>query len=91
MSPGSFETAEIVETAWPPPLPVRDPGELVRLAIDLSETQTDSQNAPLNLPIIEAIQRQSHSFHDLFGWCVYDFPFKDGSINSGRISGWKMP
>ena len=64
-------------------LPVRDPGELVRLAIDLSATQTDSQNAPLNLPIIEAIQRQSHSFHDIFAWCVYDFPFKDGSINSG--------
>jgi predicted permease len=64
-------------------LPVRDPGELVRLAIDLSATQTDGHDAPLNLPIIEAIQKQSHSFHDIFGWCVYDFPFKDGGINSG--------
>jgi predicted permease len=64
-------------------LPVRDPGELVRLAIDLSATQTNSHDAPLNLPIIEAIQKRSHSFHDIFGWCVYDFPFKDGNINNG--------
>jgi predicted permease len=64
-------------------LPVHDPGELVRLAIDLSATQTNSHDAPLNLPMIGAIQKQSHSFHDIFGWCVYDFPFKDGSINSG--------
>lgn len=64
-------------------LPVRDPGELVRLAIDLSATETEGHNAPLNLPIIEAIQKQSPSFHDMFAWCVYDFPFRDGSINSG--------
>jgi predicted permease len=64
-------------------LPVREPGELVRLAIDLSATQTNSHDAPLNLPFIEAIQKQSHSFHDIFAWCVYDFPFKDGTVNSG--------
>lgn len=22
-------------------------------------------------------------FYDMFAWCVYDFPFKDGSVNSG--------
>ncbi len=64
-------------------LPVRDPGELVRLAIDVSAPGTRDDNAPLNLPIIEAIQEQSHSFHDVFAWCVYDFPFKDGNVNSG--------
>jgi predicted permease len=64
-------------------LPVRDPGELVRLSMDLSATETDGDNAPLNLPIIEAIRKQSHSLHDIFGWCVYDFPFKDGSVNGG--------
>jgi predicted permease len=64
-------------------LPIRDPGELVRLAIDLSATQADSRNAPLNLPLIEAIEKQSRSFHDVFAWCVYDFPFKDGTVNSG--------
>jgi predicted permease len=64
-------------------LPVRDPGELVRLAIDLSATEANGHNAPLNLPIIEAIQKQSRSFHDIFAWCVYDFPFRDGNVNSG--------
>jgi predicted permease len=64
-------------------LPVRDPGELVRLTIDLSATRADGGNAPLNLPLIEAIERQSRSFHDVFAWCVYDFPFKDGTVNSG--------
>ena len=64
-------------------LPVRDPGELVRLAIDVSATETDGRNAPLNLPIIEAIEKRSRSFHGIFAWCVYDFPFKDGTVNSG--------
>ena len=64
-------------------LPVRDPGELVRLAIDLSATEANGHNAPLNLPIIEAIQKQSRSFHDIFAWCVYDFPFRDGTVNGG--------
>lgn len=64
-------------------LPVPDPAELVRLAIDVSATETDGRDAPLNLPIIEAIQKQSRSFHGVFAWCVYDFPFKDGSISSG--------
>jgi predicted permease len=64
-------------------LPVRDPGELVRLAINLRGNEINSRNAPLNLPIIEAIEKQSRSFHGIFAWCVYDFPFKDGSINSG--------
>ncbi|MGD0891013.1 MAG: ABC transporter permease [Terracidiphilus sp.] len=64
-------------------LPVRDPGELVRLAIDMSATRADAQDVPLNLPIIEAIQKQSNSFHDLFAWCVYDFPFRDGTAVGG--------
>jgi putative ABC transport system permease protein len=64
-------------------LPVRDPGELVRLAMDLSATEKDGHNAPLNLPIAEFIERNSRSFHGIFAWCVYDFPFKDGTVNSG--------
>jgi predicted permease len=64
-------------------LPVRDPGELVRLTMDLSVTQKDGRNAPLNLPIIEFIERHSRSFHGIFAWCVYDFPFRDGTVNSG--------
>ena len=64
-------------------LPVRDPGELVRLAIDTSTTDANGGNAPLNLPIIEILEKQSRSFHNIFAWCVYDFPFRDGSVNSG--------
>ena len=64
-------------------LPVRDPGDLVRLAIDLSATQDNGHDAPLSLPMIEAIQKQSRTVHDVFGWCVYDFPFKDGNVNGG--------
>jgi predicted permease len=64
-------------------LPVRDPGELVRLTMDVSATETNAHNAPLNLPIIEFIEKHSRSFHGIFAWCVYDFPFKDGNINSG--------
>jgi predicted permease len=64
-------------------LPVRSPGELVRLTMNLSVPATDGHDAPLNLPIIEAIQRHSHSLHGVLGWCVYDFPFRDGSLNSG--------
>jgi predicted permease len=65
-------------------LPVQDPGQLVRLAINVpSSDDDDDRDAPLSLPMIEAIQKQSHSFHGLFGWCVYDFPFKDGTVNSG--------
>ena len=64
-------------------LPVRDPGELVRLTIDLSGTQNNSHDAPLSLPMIESIQRQSRTMHDVFGWCVYDFPFRDGNVNGG--------
>jgi predicted permease len=64
-------------------LPVRDPGELVRLAIDLGASRPDSHDVPLNLPMIEAIQNQSKTVHDVFAWCVYDFPFRDGSFNGG--------
>lgn len=64
-------------------LPVRAPGELVRLAIDMSASKYRRHDVPLSLPIIEAIQKDSRSFHDIFAWCVYDFPFKDGSVNSG--------
>jgi predicted permease len=64
-------------------LPVHDPGELVRLAIDMSASGTRDDNVPLSLPMIEAIRRQSRSFHDVFAWCVYDFPFRDGNFNGG--------
>jgi hypothetical protein len=53
-------------------LPVRDPGELVRLAIDMSAAESNGHDAPLSLPTIEAIQKQTRTMYDVFGWCVYD-------------------
>ncbi len=64
-------------------LPVRDPGELVRLAIDMTAVNKNRHDVPLNLPMVEAIQKQSRSLYDVFAWCVYDFPCKDGSVNGG--------
>jgi putative ABC transport system permease protein len=64
-------------------LPVRDAGELVRLTMDLSAAGANAHNAPLNLPIIEFLEKKTRSLHGIFAWCVYDFPFKDGNVNSG--------
>jgi predicted permease len=64
-------------------LPVRDPGDLVRLTMTMNDPEDDGRDAALNLPIIDAIDNRSHSFHGVFAWCVYDFPFRDGSINGG--------
>ena len=55
-------------------LPVPDPDRLVRLSLDLrGANPADGTDAPLNLPLIEAIGRRVHSFSGIFGWCVYDF------------------
>jgi predicted permease len=64
-------------------LPIPNPGDLVRLTIDMGAAQSDSHDAPLSLPMIEGIQRQSRTMQDIFGWCVYDFPFRDGDVNGG--------
>ena len=66
-------------------LPVRDPGELVRLSINMGSGGAggDDSNAGLSLPMVTAIQKQTRTLHDVFGWCVYDFPFRDGIVNSG--------
>ena len=64
-------------------LPIPKPGALVRLAIDMNAEQSDSHDVPLSLPMIEEIQRQSHTLQDVFAWCVYDFPFRDGTVDGG--------
>ncbi|MFZ0272750.1 MAG: ABC transporter permease [Acidobacteriaceae bacterium] len=64
-------------------LPVPHPEQLVRLAIDLHVDNPDGNNSPLNLPIIQDMHRRMHSFSGVFGWSVYDFAFKDGSVTRG--------
>ncbi|HEY3991212.1 MAG TPA: ABC transporter permease [Acidobacteriaceae bacterium] len=55
-------------------LPIPDPNRLVRLSLDLrGANPADGADAPLNLPLIQAIGRRAHSFSGVFGWCVYDF------------------
>jgi predicted permease len=72
-------------------IPVQDPGQLVRLAIDLQVANPDANNAPLDLPIIEAIRKQARSFNGVFGWCVYDFVYEPGNgvhgIHGAIVSG----
>lgn len=55
-------------------LPIPGPDQLVRLSLDLrGANPADGTDAPLNLPLIQAIGRRAHSFSGVFGWCVYDF------------------
>lgn len=65
-------------------LPVRDPGQLVRLAMDFHMGTDRSRNEPLNLPFIEMTQQRARSFSGVFAWCVYDFVFRDGDVIGGR-------
>jgi predicted permease len=54
-------------------LPVTDPGRLARIALI-----SDSQSAPLNFPMIQSLERHTHSFSGIFGWCDYGADLKDG-------------
>jgi predicted permease len=55
-------------------LPIPDPDQLVRLSLDLrGANPADGKDAPLNLPLMQAIGRRAHSFSGVFGWGVYDF------------------
>ncbi len=64
-------------------LPIPQPDRLVRLTLRLNDGDQDDDNAPLNLPMIQAIQRRSHTIQGAFGWCVYDFPLAAKTGNQG--------
>jgi hypothetical protein len=73
-------------------LPIPKPDQLVRLSIDLTGAAPDApSDAPLNLPMIEAIRRRSHTIRAAFGWCVYDFPLAEKTgihgIHGAAVSG----
>ena len=61
-------------------LPVVEPDRLVRLTLRLDDGDPDDDDAPLNLPTIQAIERRAHSFSGVFGWCVYDVVPPPGEI-----------
>jgi len=65
-------------------LPIQDPDRLVRLSIDLRDAKRpDAKNAPLDLPMIESIERRSQTLNGIFGWSVYDFVLKEGDSMTG--------
>lgn len=64
-------------------LPIQDPGSLVRLAVHVPNPNGESVDAGLSLPMIQAIQRRTHAFNGVFGWCVYDFPFTESDGING--------
>jgi predicted permease len=73
-------------------LPVTDPGRLARIVLLSDEPNADHYGAPLNLPIIQSIERHAHSFSGIFGWCDYGADLKEkdsqhsypGAIVSGN-------
>jgi predicted permease len=76
-------------------LPIPDPDRLVRLASHLPTPTGDYIDAGLSLPMIESIERRSHSISGAFGWCVYDFPLTESSgihgIHGAVVSGNAFP
>lgn len=65
-------------------LPVPDPQQLVRLAIDLHVPNEDGNNSPLNVPLVQLLAKEARSFSGVFGWSVYDFVLQDGGEQHGR-------
>jgi predicted permease len=65
-------------------LPVADPQQLVRLAIDFHDPDPDTVDMPLSVPMIESFQKYSGSFSGVFGWSVYDLVLQDGGISHGH-------
>jgi predicted permease len=58
-------------------LPIAEPDRLVRIAINVNGPLGSAGDMPLNLSLIQAIQRHSRSFSGVFGWCSYDFVLKE--------------
>jgi predicted permease len=65
-------------------LPVPDPGQLVRLAIDSHEQDPHLNNIPLSVSMIEMLQKHAQAFSGVFGWSVYDFVLTDNGVQHGR-------
>jgi len=63
-------------------LPVRDPGQLVRLAMDFHENE-HSRNQPLSVPFMQYIQRRTQTMTGIFGWSTYDFVLADRGTSRG--------
>lgn len=65
-------------------LPVPDPQQLVRIALDFHVDNPHGNNANLSLAMIQMLQKAAHSFSGIFGWSVYDLVLKDNGVSHGR-------
>jgi predicted permease len=69
-------------------LPIPEPDRLVRIALDVNSPNGAANDLPLNLSLIQSIQRHAKSFSGVFGWSAYDFVLKEDAglrIYSGAV------
>jgi predicted permease len=59
-------------------LPVKEPDGLARIALTFDSTKTESDGAPLNLLMIQSLERRSVSFSGILGWSDYGAGLKEG-------------
>lgn len=69
-------------------LPIPNPDQLVRVALDVSSPSGGADDQPLNFFLLQSIQRHNKSFSGVFGWSASDFVLKDEAgprIYSGAL------
>ena len=58
-------------------LPVPEPNRLVRIALDVHSPLGAADDLPLNLSLLQSIERHAQSLAGVFGWSAYDFVLKE--------------
>ncbi|HTD54972.1 MAG TPA: ABC transporter permease [Silvibacterium sp.] len=69
-------------------LPIPQPDQLVRIALDIDSPNGVVRDQPLNAFLLESIRRHGKSFAGAFGWSPYDFVLKEDTglhIYSGAV------
>lgn len=74
------------------PLPIPDPGSLVRISLTVNNPSGTVPNLPLNSFMIDSLRRHATTLSGIFGWCPYFFVLKqdtglhiyDGAMVSGN-------
>ena len=59
-------------------LPVTDPDSLTNIVISFNGRNPDAYGVPLSLLMLQSLQRHSHSFSGIFGWCDYGAELQEG-------------
>ena len=69
-------------------LPIPEPDRLVRIALDIDSPNGVVSDQPLNVFLLQSIQRHSKSLSGVFGWSPYDFVLREDTglrIYSGAV------